>query len=101
MTTIPKTTIRRTNPIVMKKFNFNSGNKSVSRIPVVSIIGFTALNKIADVMTRSPITISFIIHEENDPEDTANGLTKNIITKKRDIPKITQEYFVFSLYCTI
>ena len=91
----------RTNPAVMKKLNFNSGNKSVSRMPLVSIIGRTALNKIAEVATRSPITTSFIIHDVNDPDDTANGLTKNIITRRRDTPKMTQEYLVFSLYWTM
>jgi hypothetical protein len=91
----------RTNPAVMKKLNFRSGNKSVSRIPLVSIIGFTALNKIAEVARRSPITISFRIHDINEPDDTAIGLTKKIITRRRVTPKITQEYLVFSLYCTM
>ena len=90
-----------TNPAVMKKLNFSSGNKSVSRMPFVSIIGFTALNKIAEVATRSPMTTNFIIHDVNEPDDTANGLTKNIITRRSDAPKITQEYFVFSLYWTM
>ena len=91
----------RTNPAVMKKLNFNSGNKSVSRMPLVSIIGRTALNKIAEVATRRPITISFIIHDVHEPDDTANGLTKKIITRRRDTPKMTQEYLVFSLYWTM
>lgn len=91
----------RTNPAVIKKLNFRSGNKSVSRMPLVSIIGFTALNKIAEVATRRPITMSFIIHDIHEPDDTANGLTKKIITRRRETPKMTQEYLVFSLYWTM
>ncbi len=85
----------------MKKLNFSSGNKSVPRIPSVSIIGITALNKIAEVATRSPTTMSFRIHDAHEPDDTANGLTKKIITRRRDTPKMTQEYLVFSLYWTM
>jgi len=70
-------------------------------MPFVSIIGLTALNKIVEVTTRSPITISFKIHEVSEPDDTPNGLTKKIITKRRETPKMIQEYFVFSLYWTM
>jgi len=70
-------------------------------MPFVSIIGFTALNKIAEVATRSPMMTNFIIHDVSEPDDTANGLTKKIITRRSDVPKMTQEYFVFSLYCTM
>ena len=70
-------------------------------MPLVSIIGFTALNKIAEVATRRPITMSFIIHDIHEPDDTANGLTKKIITRRRETPKMTQEYLVFSLYWTM
>ncbi len=41
-TTIPKTMMNKIKPTVIKKFCFNSGNISVSRIPFVSITGFTA-----------------------------------------------------------
>lgn len=85
----------------MKKLYFKSGNKSVSRIPFVSIIGLTALNKIADVPTNKLITMNFINHEDHEPDETANGLIKNNITSKRATPKIMHEYFVFSLYWTI
>jgi hypothetical protein len=100
-TTIPKIRINRINPAVIKKLYFRSGNKSVSRIPFVSIIGFTALNNITDVPSNIPTTISFIIHEDKEPEDTENGLIKNRITISRETHKRTHEYFVFSLYCTM
>lgn len=90
-----------TNPAVMKKLNLSSGYKSVSRIPFVSIIGLTALNKIVEVATSSPMIMSFIIHDDNVPDDTANGLTKKISTRRRDTPKMIQEYLVFSLYWTM
>lgn len=85
----------------MKKLYFNSGNKLVSRIPFVSIIGFTALNKIADVPSNIPMIISFIIHDVHEPLDIDNGLIKNRIISKRDAPKRIHEYFVFSLYWTM
>jgi hypothetical protein len=85
----------------MKKLYFKSGNKSVSRIPFVSIIGLTALNKIADVPTNKLITMNFINNEDHEPGDTDIGLIKNNIISKRATPKIIQEYFVFSLYWTI
>ena len=85
----------------MKKFNLSSGNKSVSIIPFVSIIGRTALNKIAEVPSNKPIITSFINHDDNEPDDTENGLMKNIMTRSKDTPNSTQEYLVFSLYCTM
>jgi len=85
----------------MKKLNLRSGNKSVSMIPSVSITGFTALNKMTDVMPRRPTTMSFIIHEDIDPDDTENGLMKNRRTRRSATPKMTHEYLVFSLYCVI
>ena len=93
--------IRRINPNVMKKLNLRSGNKSVSRIPFVSMMGFTALNKITDVMPRRPTTMSFIIHEDIEPDDTDNGLMKNRRTRRSALPKMTHEYLVFSLYCAM
>ena len=47
------------------------------------------------------MTISFINHEDQLPEDTENGVMKNSKTRRRDAPKSTQEYLVFSLYWTI
>lgn len=85
----------------MKKLYFKSGNKSVSIIPFVSIIGFMALNNIADVPSNIPMTINFIIHDDHDPDDTDIGLIKNSNTNKRETPKRMQEYFVFSLYWTM
>ena len=85
----------------MKKLYLRSGNRSVSIIPFVSNIGFTALNKIAEVPSNIPTTMSFIIHDDHDPDDTENGLIKNMITRSKDTPKSTQEYLVFSLYWTI
>lgn len=85
----------------MKKLYLSSGNKSVSIIPFVSIIGLTALNNMVEVATNNPITISFINHDVNEPHDTAKGLMKNKIIRNNDIPKSTQEYFVFSLYWTM
>jgi len=100
-TTTPKTIIRRTKPTVMKKLCLRSGNKSVSIIPFVSIIGRTALNNIVEVAINKPITTSFIIHDAHEPDDTDIGLMKNKIIRNRDAPKSTQEYFVFSLYWTM
>jgi hypothetical protein len=88
-------------PAVIKKLYFKSGNKSVSIMPFVSIIGFTALNKMADVPNNKPITINFIIHDVHDPDETDTGLIKNSITSKRETPKRIHEYFVFSLYWTM
>ena len=88
-------------PVVMKKFCLSSGNKSVSIIPFVSIIGRTALNNIVEVAINKPITTSFMNHDVNEPDETENGLMKNNIISNKDIPKSTQEYFVFSLYWTI
>jgi hypothetical protein len=85
----------------MKKLYFKSGNKSVSRIPFVSIIGFIALNKITDVPVNILIIINFIIHEDHEPDETDIGPIKNNITSNRATPKRTQEYFVLSLYWTI
>lgn len=82
----------------MKKLNLRSGNKSVSRIPSVFITGFTASNKIADVAIRRPMITSFMIQDENDPDDTENGLTKKTRTRSNDTPNRVHEYFVFSLY---
>ena len=89
------------NPLVIKKLYFSSGNKSVSIIPFVSRIGFTALNSIIDVPSNIPNTINFINHDDHEPEFTEIGLIKNIITRSNDAPKRTHEYLVFSLYCTI
>jgi hypothetical protein len=85
----------------MKKLNLRSGNKSVLIIPSVSITGLTALNNMTDVIPRRPTTMSFIIHEDMDPDDTENGLMKNRRTRRSATPKIMHEYFVFSLYCAI
>lgn len=93
--------MRRINPAVIKKLYFNSGNKSVSRIPFVSIIGLTALNSMNDVPNNIPITMNFMNQDDHEPEDTEIGLIKNIIISSKDAPKSTHEYFVFSLYCTI
>ena len=101
ITTIPKTTIIIINPMVTKKLYLRSGNRSVSIIPFVSIIGRTALNNMVDVAINNPITTNFMIHDEIEPDETANGLMKNKITRKSETPKSTQEYFVFSLYWTI
>ncbi len=70
-------------------------------MPFVSIIGFTALNKMADVPNNKPITINFIIHDVHEPDETDMGLIKNSITSKRETPKRIHEYFVFSLYWTM
>jgi hypothetical protein len=86
---------------VIKKLYLRSGNKSVSIIPFVSNTGFTALNKIAEVPSSIHTTISFIIHDDIEPDDTENGLMKNIMTRSKDTPNSTQEYLVFSLYCTM
>ena len=101
ITTIPKTAIRRMNPTVIKKLNFRSGNKSVSIIPLVSITGITAWNKIADVATRRPITTRFINPDENVPDVTENGPMKKRMIRNKETPKRIHEYFVSSLYCTI
>ncbi len=85
----------------MKKLYFRSGNKSVSIIPFVSIIGRTASNNIVEVAINKPMTINFIIHDDHEPDDTENGLIKNIMTRSNDTPKSTQEYLVFSQYWTI
>jgi hypothetical protein len=85
-------------PAVIKKLNFKSGNRSVSSIPLVSITGLTALNKIADVPIRRPIIISFIIIEDVEPDDTENGLTKKRRISRSDTPNSIHEYLVFSLY---
>jgi len=85
----------------MKKLYFKSGNKSVSIMPFVSIIGFIALNKIADVPSNIPTTIIFVIHDDHEPDETESGLIKNNNTSKRETPKRMQEYFVFSLYWTM
>lgn len=85
----------------MKKLYFKSGNKSVSIMPFVSIIGFTALNKIADVPSNIPTTIIFVIQDDHEPDETESGLIKNNNTSKRETPKRMQEYFVFSLYWTM
>ena len=100
-TTIPKTTIIIINPAVMKKLYLSSGNKSVSIIPFVSIIGRTASNNIVEVAINKPTTINFIIHDDHELDDTENGLMKNIIMRSKETPKSTQEYLVFSLYCTM
>ena len=85
----------------MKKFNLRSGNKSVSRMPPVSIIGLTALNNMALVAKSSPIMINFSIQDDQELDDTENGLTKKIITRRRETPKRIQECLVFSLYWTM
>ena len=85
----------------MKKFNLRSGNKSVSRMPPVSIIGLTALNNMELVAKSIPIMINFSIQDDQELDDTENGLTKKIITRRRETPKRIHEYLVFSLYWTI
>lgn len=85
----------------MKKFNLSSGNKSVSRMPLVSIMGLTALNNIVDVLTSIPIIINLSIQDAQELDETENGLTKKIITRRRETPKRIQEYLVFSLYWTM
>ncbi len=70
-------------------------------MPPVSIIGLTALNNMVVVANSIPIMISFSIHEDQELDDTANGLTKKIITRRRETPKRIQEYLVFSLYWTM
>lgn len=85
----------------MKKFNLRSGNKSVSRMPAVSIIGLTALNNMVLVAKSIPIMMNFSIHDDQELDDTENGLTKKIITRRRETPKRIQEYLVFSLYWTM
>lgn len=85
----------------MKKFNLRSGNKSVSRMPPVSIIGLTALNNMALVAKSIPIMINFNIQDDQELDDTENGLTKKIITRRRETPKRIQECLVFSLYWTM
>lgn len=89
------------NPNVMKKLNLRSGNKSVSRIPFVFKMGEIALNNIMDVAMSNPMTTSFIIHDDNEPDDTENGLIKNRMTKNNDTPKRRHDDLVFSLYWTI
>ena len=91
----------RIKPAVTKKLNLKSGNKSVSRIPLVSITGFTALNNRYEALASNVTIISFINHDDIEPDDTENGLTKKIRTRRRVAPKITQEYLVFSLYWTM
>jgi len=91
----------RIKPTVIKKLVFNSGNKSVSRIPLVSITGFTALNNRYEALASNVIIISFINHDDIEPDDTENGVTKKMSTRRRVAPKITQEYLVFSLYWTM
>jgi hypothetical protein len=85
----------------MKKLYLRSGNKSVSMIPFVSIIGCIALHKIAEVPSNKPITSSFMSHDDIEPDDTENGLIKNKIMRSNDTPKSTHEYLVFSLYWTM
>lgn len=101
ITTIPKTAIRIMNPTVIKKLNLSSGNKSVSIIPLVPKTGITALNKIAEVATSSPITTNFINPDENVPGDTENGPIKKRMIKNKEAPKRIHEYLVFSLYWAI
>jgi len=86
------------NPHVMKKLNLRSGNKSVSKIPFVFKIGEMALNNIMDVAMSKPITTSFIIHDDHEPDDTENGLTKHKMTTNSDTPKRIHDDLVFSLY---
>jgi hypothetical protein len=73
----------------------------VSKIPSVFITGLTASNKIADVPIRRQIITIFIIHEDREPDDSENGLTKKIRTRNNDMPNIVEAYLVFSLYWTI
>jgi hypothetical protein len=63
--------------------------------------GITAWNNIAEVATSRPITTSFIIPDENEPEVTENGPMKNRMIRNKEAPKRTHEYLVFSLYWTI
>jgi hypothetical protein len=73
----------------------------VSRTPSVFITGLTASNKIADVTIRRQRITIFIIHEDMEPDDTENGLTKKIRMRNNDAPNIVEAYLVFSLYWTI
>jgi hypothetical protein len=98
MTTIAKIKIRRIKPAVIKKLNLRSGNRSVSIIPFVSIIGITAWNNSADVASSIPKMMNFISPDENEPDDTLNGPMKNKMIKNNDTPNSIHEYFVFSLY---
>ena len=70
-------------------------------MPPVSIIGLTALNNMELVAKSSPIMINFSIQDDQELDDTENGLTKKIITRRRETPKRIQECLVFSLYWTI
>jgi len=54
-----------------------------------------------EVATSKNITMSFIIHDDHEPEETENGLIKKMRTRRRETPKSIHEYFVFSLYSTI
>lgn len=67
-------------------------------MPSVFITGFTASNKIADVQIRIPMITNFMIHDENEPDDTENGLMKKTRTRSNDTPNRVHEYLVFSLY---
>jgi hypothetical protein len=88
-------------PIVIKKLNLSSGNRSVSMMPFVSMTGITALNNTAEVAMSIPIITNFINPDENEPEDNENGPIKNKIIKNNETPKRIHEYFVFSLYWTM
>ena len=100
-TTIPKTAIRRMNPTVIKKLNLRSGNRSVSIIPLVSMTGITAWNKIVEVATSRPIMTSFINPDENVPDVTEKGPMKKRMIRNKETPKRIHEYLVFSLYWAI
>jgi hypothetical protein len=95
MTTTPKISKTAMNTMVIIKFFFKSGNKSVSNAPVTSITGATALNNIpADIIIRPTIT-DLTTNVEVDDNET--GPTKNIITSNNAIPMKIHEYLVFSL----
>lgn len=98
---MPKMAIRPINEIVIKKLFLRSGNRSVSRIPLASNTGTTALNNIVDVATNNATMTIFAIMDEKEPGDNANGPIKKSIINNNDIPKIIQEYLVCSLYCAI
>ena len=70
-------------------------------MPPVSIIGLTALNNMELVAKSIPIMINFSIQDDQELDDTENGLTKKIITRRRETPKRIQECLVFSLYWTM
>jgi len=54
-----------------------------------------------EVASSKNTTMSFMTHDDHEPDETDNGLIKKRITRRRLTPKRIHEYFVFSLYSTI